>query len=56
MYGSKSKPFAAHDNSINDLVYLPQRKLLFSGSWDCSIKTFRYFGSNLDQEELFYDH
>ncbi len=56
MYGSKSKPFPAHDNSIIDLVYMPNRKTIVTASWDCSIKTFRYVGSVVDNSEHFYDH
>ncbi len=56
VYGSKSKPFPAHDNSIIDLVYMPKRKTIASASWDCSIKTFRYVGSVIDNEDHFYDH
>jgi hypothetical protein len=56
VYGSKSKPFPAHDNSIIDIVYMQKRKTLVSASWDCSIKMFRYVGSVLDNEEHFYDH
>lgn len=56
MYGSRSKPFPAHDNSIIDLVYMPKRKTLVSASWDCSIKTHRHVGSVLDNEEQLYDH
>lgn len=50
VYGSKSKPFPAHDNSIIDLVFMPHRKTIISASWDCSIKMFRYVGSVLDNE------
>jgi len=56
VYGSKSKPFPAHDNSIIDLVYMPKRKTIASASWDCSVKTFRYVGSVLDNEDTFFDH
>lgn len=48
VYGSKSKPFPAHDNSVIDIIFLPRRKTLVSASWDCSIKMFRYVGSVLD--------
>lgn len=48
VYGSRSKPFPAHDNSINDLIYLQSKKKLISASWDCSIKMFRYVGNIID--------
>ncbi len=56
VYGSKSKPFPAHDNSIIDLVYIPKHKIIVTASWDCSIKTFRYVGNVIDNEDHFYDH
>ena len=56
VYGSKSKPFSVHDNSIIDLVYMPKRKTVISASWDCSIKTMRYVGNVLDNEDSFFDH
>lgn len=56
VYGSKSKPFPAHDNSISDLVYMPKRKKIFTGSWDCSIKSFRYVGNIVDSQEQIWDH
>jgi WD40 repeat protein len=48
VYGSKSKPIIAHDNSVSDVVFLPKRKRLVSSSWDCSIKFWRLIGGNLD--------
>ena len=48
VYGSKSKPFVAHDNSIIDMAYMTKRKTLITASWDCSIKKFRYVGNVLD--------
>jgi WD40 repeat protein len=56
VYGSKSKPFTAHDNSIIDMVYMPKRKTIVTASWDCSIKTFRYVGNVIDNEDSFFDH
>lgn len=50
VYGSKSKPYPIHDNSINDLVFLKRRKKLMSASWDCTIKIMRYVGNVLDNE------
>ena len=41
VYGSRSKPFPAHDNSISDLLYFSKHKKIVTSSWDCSIKTFR---------------
>jgi len=38
------------------LVYMPKRKIIASASWDCSVKTFRYVGSVLDNEDTFFDH
>ena len=56
VFGSRSQPYSAHDNSISDLVYLEKKKRLVSSSWDCSIKMFRIVGNNFDNEEIFYDH
>jgi factor associated with neutral sphingomyelinase activation len=56
VYGSRSKPFPAHDNSITDLIYLTGRKKIVTCSMDCSIKTFRYVGNILDSEEQLWDH
>ena len=35
---------------------MPKRKTIASASWDCSVKTFRYVGSVLDNEDTFFDH
>jgi len=35
---------------------MPKRKIIASASWDCSVKTFRYVGSVLDNEDTFFDH
>lgn len=35
---------------------MPNRKTIVTVSWDCSVKTFRYVGSVIDNEESFYDH
>lgn len=56
VYGSKSKPIAAHDNSVSDLVFLPTRKRLVSASWDCSIKFWRLVGNNIEPDDVFQDH
>jgi factor associated with neutral sphingomyelinase activation len=56
VYGSKSKPVLAHDNSVSDLVFLPKRKRLVSSSWDCSIKLWRIVGNNIEAADIFQDH
>lgn len=48
IFGSRSQPYAAHDNSVSDLLYLQKKKRLVSSSWDCSIKTLRVVGNNFD--------
>ena len=35
---------------------MPKRKTVISASWDCSIKTMRYVGNVLDNEDSFFDH
>lgn len=38
------------------MVYLKKQKKLITGSWDCSVKMFRYVGNILDSEEQIWDH
>lgn len=56
VFGSRSQPYTAHDNSVSDLLYLQKKKRLVSSSWDCSVKTLRIVGNNFDNEDVFCDH
>ncbi len=44
VYGSRSKPLQAHDNSVSALLFLPLQSRLISASWDCTLKSWDYSG------------
>lgn len=56
VYGSRSKPIEAHDNSVSALIYLKISKRVISASWDCTLKSWDYTGSALNFDEIYKDH
>jgi len=39
-YGSKVKILSAHNESVSSLCFFPTSSILFSASWDCTVKSY----------------
>ncbi|CAK91037.1 unnamed protein product (macronuclear) [Paramecium tetraurelia] len=56
-YGSKVQMVQRFNNSVSSLVYLMKKKILVTGSWDCSLKRFECSENQIkqDSEEIIDD-
>ncbi|CAD8114000.1 unnamed protein product [Paramecium primaurelia] len=56
-YGSKVQVVQRFNNSVSSLVYLQKKKILITGSWDCSLKKFECSENQIkqDTEEMIDD-
>mmetsp|Transcript_8685 Transcript_8685/g.7636 ORF Transcript_8685/g.7636 Transcript_8685/m.7636 type:complete len:136 (-) Transcript_8685:102-509(-) len=47
-YGTKVFGESLHDDAISSILFDKHKSILYTGSWDCSVKSWSYKGGSID--------